>query len=358
MKEDVQKFAEMTGVPATVAESILNRNNGDLEASLNDFYNGPTQHPSSHRPANNNPSKGGKKFKSFQDLVNGGGSDTDDEQNFFAGGGRGSGLEVENPNTKNLINDLLKKAETGGEREGDGEGLYDHGSDSEDKQHTFEGNGYRLGDASTPTTVIPQSGSSRPSAKLEKVVRQITFWKDGFQVGDGELFRYDDPKNSVYLSELNKGRAPLALLDVKIGQEVDVNVMKKLDEEFKPPKRKIEGFHGSGHRLGSTVPDFTGASVAAAAAAAPQDPAVPAREEEDDSLKDTQVQVRLADGRRVVRRVNSTDPVSVLFDYVKTQSGSRSFSLNYSFPLKPIDDLTQSIAQAGLKNSVVVQRWL
>ena len=64
-----------------------------------------------------------------------------------------------------------------------------------------------------------------------------------------------NPANSFYLSELNQGRAPLKLLDVQFGQEVEVNVYKKLDEVLiKLPKRKLGGFSGQGQRLGSPIP--------------------------------------------------------------------------------------------------------
>ena len=86
------------------------------------------------------------------------------------------------------------------------------------------------------------------------MTREITFWKQGFTVGDGPLHRYDDPRNASVLQELNQGRVPMSILDVEFGQDVDVSVYKKTDEDWTPPKRKIGGYHGAGHRLGSPVP--------------------------------------------------------------------------------------------------------
>ena len=64
---------------------------------------------------------------------------------------------------------------------------------------------------------------------------------------------YDDPANEFYLKELNQDRAPLKLMDVKFGQEVEFNVFKKLNENYKSPKSKLVGFYGKGQRLGSPI---------------------------------------------------------------------------------------------------------
>ena len=37
------------------------------------------------------------------------------------------------------------------------------------------------------------------------VVRHLTFWRNGFQVEDGELMRYDDPEHAAILAEINSG---------------------------------------------------------------------------------------------------------------------------------------------------------
>lgn len=230
-------------------------------------------------------------------------------------------------------------------------------SSNEPAKPKFTGTGYSLGSNDVPSKAV--GGSRSQPRKLEKADREITFWKDGFQVGDGKLFRYDDPANATYLAELNSGRAPLSLLNVEYGQDVDVNVIKKLDEEYKPPKRKVGGFHGTGQRLGSPVstdyvPSHT-SSPAPTQENLKQEPAKPT----DQGSGDTQVQIRLADGRRVVRRVDSSGLVSQLYDYVSSEtSSSKPFILSHAFPVKPIEDKTQTIKEAGLVNAVVVQRWV
>lgn len=39
----------------------------------------------------------------------------------------------------------------------------------------------------------------------ESAIRHLTFWRDGFQVEDGELMRYDDPQHEKTLAEINSG---------------------------------------------------------------------------------------------------------------------------------------------------------
>jgi len=39
----------------------------------------------------------------------------------------------------------------------------------------------------------------------ETAIRHLTFWRDGFQVEDGELMRYDDPAQAQVLAEINAG---------------------------------------------------------------------------------------------------------------------------------------------------------
>ena len=39
----------------------------------------------------------------------------------------------------------------------------------------------------------------------EKAVRRLTFWRNGFQVEDGELMGYDDPQHERTLAAINSG---------------------------------------------------------------------------------------------------------------------------------------------------------
>lgn len=386
--EVIQQFMSLTNTSVNVAREYLEQYDNDLGGALNAYYasqmdseedRGDGERWGSSRESpkpvaekssgeqligSSEPVKYDRKkdskFMSFSQMVNSNGGDEDDEddeakRNTFAGG-EASGLEVTDPNdSNNIIKDLLEKAKRGGQQLSN-----DEGSSEQAEQH-FSGKGYRLGSSVDAANQVVEDNSSTQRRAPEKVTREITFWKEGFQVGDGELYRYDDPANSFYLNELNQGRAPLKLLDVEFGQEVDVNVHKKLDESYQPPKRKLEGFHGKGQRLGSPIPGDVEFSSEQATTRAP---APAAKEETKPDIHeapkgDTSIQIRYASGKREVFRCNGTDTVSLLYDHVTehTDDKSRKFNLNHAFPVQPIENSQMSVKEAGLANSVVVQRW-
>ena len=50
------------------------------------------------------------------------------------------------------------------------------------------------------------------TAEEETAIRYLTFWRNGFQIGeDGELMRYDDPAHAEILKLINSGCAISAL---------------------------------------------------------------------------------------------------------------------------------------------------
>ncbi|KIM44344.1 hypothetical protein M413DRAFT_9470 [Hebeloma cylindrosporum] len=71
-----------------------------------------------------------------------------------------------------------------------------------------------------------------PSISEETAIRNLTFWKDGFQFDDGELRRYDDPTQAQILHEINAGRAPPTVLNVRTGQRVELRVAKRTGEDY------------------------------------------------------------------------------------------------------------------------------
>ncbi|VEU23127.1 DEKNAAC103993 [Brettanomyces naardenensis] len=372
MSEDlIKQFMGVSGALHDIAEQYLSRNNNDLTGALNDYYRDsagrePTPAEDSHPKKS---SSSGSKFRSMAEMRDHEDVEGDEESNFFTGGEK-SGLQVENPENRggagdggnkspmNLVEDLLKKAEREADEPDPREPI------QQPKQPKFEGAGYTLG---SEENHVSSSKIEDPTAKSrrripEKVTRTITFWKEGFQVDDGKLYRYDDPENAEYLKQLNQGRAPLSLLKVEMFQDVDVHVIKKLDESYKPPKKSFTGFHGEGNRLGSPVPGEP-IVVGEGETRVEVEKAIPEKKKEEDTKEeesgDTRIQIRLAEGGRLVERFNSSDPVSAVYEFVASKSdGTRPWSLAFAFPLKVIDDLKEkTIAEAGLGNSVLVQRW-
>ena len=156
-------------------------------------------------------------------------------------------------------------------------------------------------------------------------VREITFWRDGFSIADGPLLKYDDPANQAILDAINSGAAPPSLLNVQVGQPVELRVARRTHEEYQPPPpRPAAPFSGSGNRLGAPVPGVSsepsvpgayGAGSSAGPSTARVEPdAIQTRFEVDNSQPTTSIQVRLADGTRYAPIISTQ---SMVFSYSK-----------------------------------------
>lgn len=360
--EQISQFMELTGSDHDIAEQYIARNHGKVQEAVNDYFQddaGRTPTPTS----DSHPSKDTSKFRTMAEMISGDDASEDDETNLFTGGEK-SGLQVENPDNKakkrtpmNLVEDLLKKAREEANQPDNREPI------EEPEEPKFTGTGYKLGsdEQNVTSTKIADPEEDLRHHIPGKVTRTITFWKEGFQVEDGRLYRYDDPENAEYLKQLNQGRAPLSLLNVEMFQDVDVHVIKKLEESYVPPKRAAGGFHGSGHRLGSPVP---GEPILVGGEPEPvkkeETKPEPAKAADSDEVKQgARIQIRLASGGRLVHSFAPTDNVSAIYDYVTANTtDTREWRLALAFPLQFLDDKKdETISDAGLANSTVVQRW-
>ncbi|KAI6015327.1 hypothetical protein F5J12DRAFT_817518 [Pisolithus orientalis] len=306
--------------------------------------------------------------------------DEDDEgpdkggESWFAGGER-SGISVQNPGSRDpgprIVQDILRRAaETSVTRP-------PHPVHGESPSLAFRGGGHMLGSDEVESTYIPDPDAPDEEGEVEVAQRNITFWRNGFSVEDGEFYSYADPANEQLLTEINTGRAPVSVLNVRPGQPVEVVVTKRVNEDYVPEKRPTKAFSGSGNRLGSPVPNFThGASTSAtmpgsfpsASSSSSTTRNPPAARERIDTLfavdqtqPTTTVQVRLADGTRLPCRMNHTHTVGDIRNFInaaRPENTSRPYTIGTTFPNRVLDNDSQSIKDAGLINSVVVQRWV
>ncbi|EJD38190.1 SEP-domain-containing protein [Auricularia subglabra TFB-10046 SS5] len=299
--------------------------------------------------------------------------DDDDEdqgpQSFFAGGER-SALSVEGPGRprpgNSTVRDILRKAAQATQERMGGLG----GGQAEPARNTFFGGGHTLGSDDVESQFIPDPDAPSASQQEEETaIRQITFWRDGFSVEDGPLMRYDDPQHARLLDDINTGHAPPAILNVRVGQPVELRVLRRLDEDFVPTHSQA-AFGGAGNRLGAAVP---GESAAAAGttmpgsfpgtspAAANPPPSVAPVFQLDTNAPTTSIQIRLADGSRLVARMNLTHTVGDIRGYINASHAgmaARQYTIGTTFPNRTLEDNSQTIKDAGLANSVVVQRWV
>ncbi|KAF9102476.1 hypothetical protein BGX29_004558 [Mortierella sp. GBA35] len=374
--ELIANFVAVSGATPEQAQFYLEANNWDINAATSSFYEEPqtgaavggstgaSRHvdddeedlddvfaqtaPKSvssegKRKAADSSASGRRQggIATFRDLGKSEDEESDESdhesQNYFAGGEK-SGVMVQGPPGKKdpnaLIEDILKKAAKGGPaRE-------EEPQQPVVKKSYFTGSGNRLGSEGETSSSVPAPAApvrSTPSPEvLETVTRSITFWRNGYSLDDGPLMSYTDPANREFLDAINKGQAPIKYLNIKPGQPVDMRVAKRTDEDYKePPKAPPKAFEGSGNRLGSVALNV------------------------DESQPVTSVQIRLADGTRMVARFNHTHTINDIRGFINASragESSRPYVLQTSFPKKDLEDVTQTIKDAGLLNSVVLQR--
>lgn len=196
--------------------------------------------------------------------------------------------------------------------------------------------------------------------RAQRVQRTLHFWADGFSVDDGELFRSDDPRNAEILEGIRQGRAPLSIMNVQPGQEVDVE-LKQHEEKYIKPKPQYKPFSGSGQRLGSPTPGVRSDAPAPPSAAAPSSleafkPTV------DESQPTVTLQVRLGDGTRLASRFNTTATIGDVYSFVSaasTQSANRAWVLMTTFPSTELNNKDAILGDLPefKRGGVVVQKW-
>ncbi|KAJ7820315.1 hypothetical protein B0H14DRAFT_1344671 [Mycena olivaceomarginata] len=269
------------------------------------------------------------------------GDDDDDDdddadkppEHLFAGGER-SALSVENPDAPrnrnrsnvpggDLVRGLLRRAAEAGAAP-----ILPAGSSTSGP--IFSGGGHTLGSDDIPSTFVPDPNAPAPDA-LPRARRLIIFWRDGFTVEDSRLMRYDNPEDAALLSALNEGLAPPALLNLAPGQPVEMLVDKRTHMDYVPPPGGVHWGGGAGVRLGAPVPGEASGSGSGGSTSMPgafgeseqaqggiggqggqggqSGAAVP---KVDETQPVAQVQVRLADGGRLLARLNPTHTVADL----------------------------------------------
>ncbi|ETN44720.1 uncharacterized protein HMPREF1541_10390 [Cyphellophora europaea CBS 101466] len=394
--EKVQQFSHITGAPPRLAAQFVAASGGDIESAVASYY--AAQEDNTEDPANDSdyvdddgpqgshtrsaggghrlgdpsdpsaatastssskPSKAPnqKKFATLGDFNSGSKNDDDDDddekQDFFAGGEK-SGLAVQNPD--DLKKRILEKAQRAGPPP----------KDAPSKKTHFKGAAHTLGSDDTPSQEI--AAPPQPLAPPERVERTLHFWTDGFSVDDGDLYRSDDPRNAELLELIRRGRAPLRIMNVLPGQEVDVEIKEHKEQQYVKPKKKYKPFDGSGNRLGSPTPGVGGVqsmpgAFEAPAASAPAAAAVPANPANtfDESQPTITLRVSLGSGTRLTSRFNTTQTVGDLYDFVRrAESGGREFVMQTTFPSNELKDLDQQLGDMPefKRGGAVVQKYI
>ncbi|CAH2071554.1 unnamed protein product [Thlaspi arvense] len=276
-------------------------------------------------------------------------SDSDGPQEYYTGGEK-SGMLVQDPKKKDDVDEIFNQARQLGAVEGPVE--------TPSSSRTFTGTGRLLSGENVPT------GLQQP----EPVAHNIVFWSNGFTIDDGPLRKLDDPENASFLESIRKSECPRELEPADKRAPVHVNLMRREENCPEREKKRRGSFQGVGRTLSAnnessgssstTAPDSiqTGLPATVPAPAPAPSPALVI----DETAPTTSVQIRLADGTRLVAKFNHHHTVSDIRGFI--DSSRPGAPVNYQlqtmgFPPKPLTDLTQTIEQAGLAHSVVLQKF-
>uniref|UniRef100_A0A1D1YZ14 UBA and UBX domain-containing protein At4g15410 n=1 Tax=Anthurium amnicola TaxID=1678845 RepID=A0A1D1YZ14_9ARAE len=306
----------------------------------------PPRDSRSSKPSGSRPAGG---IRTLADLnqSSGYGSDEDSDgpQEYYTGGEK-SGMLVQDPSKANPdVDAIFEQARQMGATEETPEYLDTFRPSSSFR--SFTGTARRL----TGETV--QAALQPP----ESVVHDVIFWTNGFTVNDGPLRRFDDPENASFLESIKKSECPKELEPADRRTAVHVGLSRR-DEKYPEPVKRYNPFTGVGRTLGAGASTATVPPVDAAATAPTSSSS--AGLSVDDSLPSTSVQLRLADGTRMVARFNYHHTVGDIRSFIDASrpGATRNYQLQtVGFPPKQLTDVSQTIEEVGLANSVIIQRF-
>ena len=223
--------------------------------------------------------------------------------------------------------------------------------------------------------------------------RMITMYRSGFTIDDGPFRRLDDPSNADFLRDLARGMTPRELLEsstttADASGDMEVGLIDKRHMEYEDDKNmsSVSGsisstsatasttatttaaFSGVGQSLGSSSSATDGANASSSEGVitpstsekTPQPPTV------DESKPTTTIQIRLLNGKRLILKCNLDDTILTLISHIESSSSNSSSSISSStnesyvlssgYPPRILNDLNQTIEEAGLKGAQVVQK--
>ncbi|XP_055402022.1 UBX domain-containing protein 2B isoform X2 [Bubalus kerabau] len=267
-------------------------------------------------------------------------------QRFYSSEHECSGLHIVQPSTGKIVNELFREARQ-------------HGAVplneatralGDDKSKSFTGGGYRLGNS-----FCKQSEYIYGENQLQDVQILLKLWSNGFSLDDGELRPYNDPTNAQFLESVKRGEIPLELQRLVHGGHLNLDMEDHQDQEYVKPRLRFKAFSGEGQKLGSLTPEIVST------------PSSPEEEKSlfnavvliDDSMPTTKIQIRLADGSRLIQRFNSTHRILDVRDFIvqsRPEFATLDFILVTSFPNKVLTDESLTLQEADILNTVILQQ--
>ncbi|KAI9095382.1 hypothetical protein K1719_026416 [Acacia pycnantha] len=343
---------------ASIPESPSESHSPDLSPSLSPSRSRsasptPSRAPYELRSRRNRGKAAGKpsgsrsgKIRTLSDLNRPGRDSSDsesDETQEYTGGER-SGMLVQDPMNGNSVDDFLNRAR---------QSAVDAPPEHHQRSTSFTGTARLLSGETVHSAAPPP----------EVVTHTITFWRNGFSVGDGPLRRLDDPQNASFLESVKNSQCPRELEPADHRTSVHVDLIRRDENYPEPVKPRHLPFRGVGRTLGSSssTGEAAGESIeTTVVGTAPITAPLPSMGlVVDESQPVTSIQLRLADGTRMVSRFNHHHTIRDVRAFIDASrpGGARSYQLQtMGFPPTKLTDLDQTIEQAGIANSVVIQK--
>ncbi|PIO26384.1 hypothetical protein AB205_0049250, partial [Aquarana catesbeiana] len=296
---------------------------------------------------------------------------------FYAGGSERSGQQIVGPPKKRspneLVEDLFKGAKEHGAVAVDRSAKSPGGESS---RSPFAGGGYRLGAAPEEESAYVfgarrQNQGQDKESKQAKSLPVHEHWltlscnnSGGYQVNTDEMqgqeIRHADIL--VYNAEpaVLRGREiPAELRRLAQGGQVNLDMEDHRDEDFVKPKTAFKAFAGEGQKLGSTAPNIL--SMASSSQQAENEARASSSITLNESEPITNIQIRLADGGRLVQKFNHNHRIRDIRLFIasaRPAMAATSFVLMTTFPNKELTDEDQTLKEANLLNAVIVQRLI
>jgi UBX domain-containing protein 1 len=187
-------------------------------------------------------------------------------------------------------------------------------------------------------------GADDPSgATVEK--RKVTFWKNGFQLDDGDFRPNTDPANQAFLADISRGQIPRELH--KRGVEIDLEIDDKREDDYKPKPKPLDPWAGGGRTVGGAAPARPPPRAAPSAAAPPI-----GETNFGDGTPTTKVQLLFATGPKVTLTVPLRATIGELRGFAtraRPDLEYRHLLFSCQFPDKELSNDEETIEGAGLK---------
>ncbi|XP_034981908.2 UBX domain-containing protein 2B [Zootoca vivipara] len=220
------------------------------------------------------------------------------------------------------------------------------------KAKSFSGGGYRLGKSTLKRSEYIY-GENQFGHDVQILLK---LWRNGFSLDDGELRSYTDPVNAEFLESVKRGEIPAELQRLVHGGQVNLDMEDHQEQEYERPRLRFKAFSGEGQKLGSLTPEIVST------------PSSPEEEEKsfldavvliDDSVPTTKIQIRLADGSRLIQRFNHTHRIIDIRNFIiqsRPLFATTDFVLLTTFPHKELTDESLTLQESDILNTVILQQ--